>query len=113
MIDDPGAYFRNLGEFHDAQLAGIRWLCSLKIIELAINDYRAAIDADDVPGDVQGALAFSEVTNLFGTLEDSDLYISQFSVERDGRHWDAKLILKSGATLSWTFGSVAEMELRA
>lgn len=108
MIDDPAAYFWKFGEFHDAYLKSLRWDCDGQVIELAIDDYRAAIDEDDVPDDVQGCLTFSGVANLRGALDNSHLGISEFSVERDGSSWQAKLILKSGATLNWTFESVLE-----
>jgi hypothetical protein len=110
MINDPAAYFLSFGLFHDAWLTGLRWDCDKHVIELAINDYRAGIDEDDVPSDVQGGLVFSGVADLRGALNDSSLWISEFVVQREGVSWQAKLVLNSGATLTWTFKSVAELD---
>ncbi len=113
MIADPAAYVWSFGGFHDAYLKSFRWDCDGCIIELAIDDYRAAIDEDDVPDDVHGGLIFLGVANLRGALDDSHVGISEFTDTRDEANWRAKLILKSGATLKWTFQSVAEVECGA
>jgi len=112
MIDDPAAYFWKFGEFHDGCLKSFRWDCDGWVIETAIDDYRAAIDEDNVPDDAQGSLTFRGAANLSGPFDDSNLRISALSVARNEANWRAKLILKSGATLGWSFESVAEAEQR-